>query len=67
MSGSQSLSDTVMAGENNTDFRVKAVVVIFVAVSCLLINLPWHSLLPADTVIPEYAGWVPACCRSYRF
>ncbi|WP_373226117.1 Wzy polymerase domain-containing protein [Enterobacter cloacae complex sp. ESBL7] len=58
MSGSQSLSDTVMAGENNTDFRLKAVVVIFAAVSCLLINLPWHSLLPADTVIPEYAGWV---------
>lgn len=58
MSGSQSLSDTVMAGENNTDFRVKVVIVIFAAVSCLLINLPWHSLLPADTVIPEYAGWV---------
>ncbi|EMW2203327.1 O-antigen ligase family protein [Enterobacter hormaechei] len=58
MSGNNTLSDALLTGENKTTFLQKTVVVIFVAVSCLLINLPWRSLLSVDTVIPEYAGWV---------
>lgn len=58
MPGNNTLIDTVLTGEDNKDFRTKAVVLILAAVSCLLINLPWHTLLATDTVMPEYAGWV---------
>ncbi|WGA03945.1 Wzy polymerase domain-containing protein [Enterobacter ludwigii] len=58
MPGNNTLIDTVLTGEDNKDFRTKVVVLILAAVSCLLINLPWYTLLATDTVMPEYAGWV---------
>lgn len=57
MSGNNTLSDTATVSAGHPTSQ-KGVIVTLVALSCLLVNMPWHALLAADTVIPEYAGWV---------